>query len=100
MMNNILKKKPRKNKNRLENIQRSKEIKKIIAQECDIDITSVHNKTYFMSGQNISYFDSVDVLYILQKTFNVRLPESSYTKYRTVGDLIKDVNRQVRKFSR
>lgn len=100
MINNILKKKPRKNKNRLENIQRSKEIKKIIAQECGMDVASVHNKTSFMSGQNISYFDSISALYVLQKTFHVRLPESSYVKYRTVGDLIKDVNRQVRKFSR
>lgn len=98
MIKDILKKKPR--KNRLENIQRSKEIKKIIAQECDMHITSVHDETGFMSGQNISYFDSVDVLYVLQKKYNVRLPESSYVKYRTVGDLINDVNRQIRKFSR
>lgn len=83
-----------------ENIERSKEIKKVIAKECGIALAAVHNKTLFMSDQNISYFDCVGVLYTLQHKFHVCLPESSYVKYRTVGDLIRDVNRQSIRHSR
>ena len=89
-----------KNRYKSENIERSKEIKKVIAQECGMTPDAVQNKTRFMSDQNISYFDCVDVLYVLQHKFHVRLPESSYIKYRTVGDLIRDVNRQSMKYSR
>ena len=94
---NILRQKLRNNQNRSENVKRSTEIKRIIAQESNLALSSVNNKTAFMAAQNISYFDCMDILYVLQHRFNVSLPESNYIKYRTVGDLIRDINRQSRR---
>ena len=79
--------------------QRAEEIKKMIAEECGKPVSSIHNKTLFMQGQMMSYFDCVDAMYEIQvkyRKYGVVLPESSYVKYKKVDDLIKDINRQVR----
>ena len=100
MVVNVSHKKNRKNLDKTGNKERSEEIRKIVAQESGIAFDSVHDTTRFMSAQRISYFDCLGILYVLQHRFNVSLPESSYAKYRTVGDLIDAVNRQSRKQAR
>ena len=83
--------------------KRAEEIKSIIAKECGKPVSSIHNKTLFMQGQMMSYFDCVDAMYEIQvkyRKYGVVLPESSYVKYKQVNDLIKDVNRQVKRLTK
>ena len=74
----------------------SKKVKNIVAKECGLARKFVTNKTKFMDGQNISYFDCMASLWSLQHEFHVVLPESSYQKYKTVGNLTKDIIRQLK----
>ena len=74
----------------------SRQVKSIIATECGIEVKSVNNKTNFMNKSNISYFECVDALYTLEHKLHVKLPESSYYKYTTVGGVAKDIVRQLK----
>ena len=74
----------------------SRQVKSIIATECGIEVKSVNNKTNFMNKSNISYFECVDALYTLEHKLHVKLPESSYYKYTTVGGVVKDIVRQLK----
>ncbi len=74
----------------------SRQVKSIIATECGIEVKSVNNKMHFMSKSNISYFECVDALYTLEHKLHVKLPESSYYKYTTVGGVVKDIVRQLK----
>lgn len=100
MIFNASQKKNRKNADKTGNKERSEEIRKIVAQESGIAFDSVHDTTPFMSAQRIPYFDCIAILFDVQHRFKVSLSESSYIKYRTVGDLINAVNRQSRKQAR
>lgn len=75
----------------------SQKIKKIIATECGIQVKDINNNTGFMSNSNLSYFDCVDTLYTLEHKFHVRLPESDYGKYNTVGNLKNKIIAQLKK---
>ena len=74
----------------------SKKIKTIIAKECGIKRDKITDKTNFMGGQKISYFDCMAAMFVLQHQFHVSLPESNYAKYATVGGLTKDIVKQLR----
>ena len=74
----------------------SKKVRKIVAKECGLAPKSVTNKTDFMGGQKIRYFDCMGALFALQHEFHVSLPESSYQKYTTVGGLVRDIVRQLK----
>ena len=74
----------------------SKRVKSIIATECGMSVKSVNNKTHFMSDPKLSYFACVDTLYTLQQKLHVKLPESNYYKYQTVGGVVRDIVRQLR----
>lgn len=78
----------------------SKTVKSVIAKECDVNRKSVTNKTPFMSKQTLPYFGCIGALFDLEHIFCVRLLESDYYKYKTVGDLIKNIVRQQRKLSK
>ena len=65
----------------------SQTIKAIIAKECGMPIKQVTNSTLFMANKDLPYFVCVDALYTLEHRCNVKLPESDYEQYNTVGDL-------------
>ena len=74
----------------------SKQVKKIVAQECGLDVCAITNKTLFMAYSGIPYFNCMDVLFTIEHTFHgVHLPESDFIKYKTVGDLTKCVVKQL-----
>lgn len=78
----------------------SQTIRTIIAKECGVKRRFITNKTNFMASQTLKYFDCMNAMYTLQHKFHVNLPESNYAKYTTVGDLIRDVNRQLKAHSK
>jgi len=78
----------------------SKTVKSVIAQECGINRRSISNRTPFMSNQKLPYFDCVGALFVLQNKFHVSLPEADYYKYKTVGNLIKNIIRQQHRLSK
>lgn len=74
----------------------SRQIKSVIATECGINAKSITNKTNFMDKSNITYFECVSALYTLEHKLHVKLPESNYHKYATVGGVVKDIVRQLK----
>lgn len=70
------------------------EIRKVIAQECGA--RHITNSTKFMNNKDFSYFECVGALYTLQHKFDVKLPESDYDKYKTVGSLTRCIIKQIR----
>jgi len=69
----------------------SQAIKSVIAKDCGFKAKKVTNEMPFMANRNLSYFVCMDVIYDLEHKFNVKLPESDFAKYNTVGDLINSV---------
>lgn len=67
----------------------SQQVYRVIAQECGVKPKTITAGTLFMSNPKFSYFDVVGTLYTLQKKFDVKLPESDYDKYETVGGLTR-----------
>ena len=65
------------------------EVKKTVATECGMD--HVTRNTPLMNRNGPGYFDCMDVLYDLQRGFNVQLPESRYKQYETVGSLTRAI---------
>ena len=53
-----------------------------------------------MDKSDITYFECVDALYTLEHKLHVKLPESNYHKYATVGGLVRDIFRQLKKRSK
>ena len=66
-------------------------IRNLIAKDCGLKRKIVTNKMPFMANDKLSYFDCVDVIYDLEHKFKVKLPESDFIKYDTVGGLIKSI---------
>ena len=60
------------------------QICRIIARECGQNIKL---GTPFVDNKDITYWDMVGALYTLQHVFKVKLPESDYVNYKTVGNL-------------
>ena len=75
-------------------------IKNLIAKECGLKRKLVNNKTPFMANAKLSYFDCVDVIYDLEHKYNVKLPESDFVKYDTVGGLVNSIVAEVKKRSK
>ncbi len=78
----------------------SQSVKKIIAKECGLSSKLITNEMPFMANRELSYFDCIDVIYDLEHKYKVRLPESDFVKYDTVGALVKIVTAQLNKGSR
>ena len=76
----------------------AQQVREIIAKECCVKELEpvITNKTQFMSGQRLQYFDCINALFTLQHKFHVVLPESDYRKFKTVGDLIRNIKKQQR----
>ena len=73
------------------------DIKKEIANECGIPASAINNKTKFMANPAFSYFNCVDVLYALEHTYGIKLPESDYNKCQTVGSLARCIVEKVKR---
>ncbi len=71
-------------------------VKTVIAKECGVPSNLINSKTQFMSNTNFSYFECVGALYTLQHKFKVKLPESDYDKYKTVGSLTRCIIKQLK----
>lgn len=74
----------------------SQQITSVIAHECGMKVATITNKTNFISGQEIPYFDCMAVLYTLQHKFGITLPESDFTKFTTVGRLKNYITKQLK----
>ena len=75
-------------------------IRKIIAEEFGLERKKVNDETPFMANHEKSYFDCVDVIYDLEHKYNVKLPESDFVKYDTVGGLVNSIVAEVKKRSK
>lgn len=73
-----------------------KQIKEVVAAECDVPVKDVTIKTPFMGIKGPSYFECMGILYTLEHTFHVSLPEADFYKYKTVGDLTNCIVRQLK----
>lgn len=71
-------------------------IRRIIAQECGMTQQTVNPGTPFVDNKDITYWDMVGALYTLQHVFKVKLPESDYVNYKTVGNLTNCIVAQVK----
>ena len=78
----------------------SQQIKSVIAAECGMKKKNLNNKTGFMADKSLSFFNCMDVLYTLEHKFHVSLPEADFYKYNTVGDLTKNIVKQLKVRSR
>ena len=67
-------------------------IRNIISTETGTPINKIASKTPFMSNGNITFFDCIGVLFLLQHIFKVELPESEYAQYKTVRDLARIIH--------
>ncbi len=72
------------------------EVKYNIATECDIPFNGIRSGTPFMDNRDLSFFDCVNVLSDLEHRFDVKLPESDYAKYGTVGRLTRRIVKELK----
>ena len=72
------------------------DIKQEIANECGIPAATIDNKTKFMENPAFSYFNCIDVLYTLEHKYKINLPESDYSKCRTVGTLARCIVKKIK----
>lgn len=75
----------------------SQTVRRVVAKECGLKFKTVSSKTQFMTQSGPAYFDCMGAMFTLQHVFRVDLPESKYQEYETVGDLTKDIIRQLKR---
>ncbi len=64
-------------------------VKKIIADQLDIDIDSITYESSLTEDFGADSLDIVDVSMSIEDEFGVEFPEDSLTNISTVGDLVK-----------
>ena len=72
------------------------QVKYKIATECNRPIETIRSGTAFMTNREFSFFNCVDVLADLEHQFGIKLPESDYVKYGTVGRLTRCIVKELK----
>lgn len=71
------------------------EVKKIIAAQMNISVESITEETTFYDVEADS-LDVVEVIMAIESKFDIILPDEAVETFKTVGDLAKYVDNQLR----
>ena len=63
------------------------DVKKIISRQYEIDDETIEEDSELEADFKISELDMEDLVAILQEKYDITIPESDYSKFKTVSDI-------------
>lgn len=68
-------------------------IKKIIVDRLGVDESKITEDSSFVDDLNADSLDIVDLIMAFEKEFDLEIPDKDVEKMRTVGDVIRYLNK-------
>jgi len=64
-------------------------IKKIIVDQLGVDESKIRENSSFIDGLGLDSLDIVELIMAFEEEFNLEIPDKDAEKMKTVGDVIK-----------
>jgi len=64
-------------------------IKKIIVDRLGVDESKITENSSFIDNLGLDSLDIVDLIMVFEEEFNLEIPDKDVEKIKTVGDMIK-----------
>ena len=64
------------------------EIKEVIVEQLNIDISTIKESSKFMDDLNADSLDTVELMMALEEKFNIEIPDAEAEKILTVKDVL------------
>ncbi|MBA7589678.1 Acyl carrier protein [subsurface metagenome] len=68
-------------------------IKKIIVKQSGIDESKITENSSFLDDLGLDSLDIIELIMELEEEFNIEIPDKEAEKIKTVGDVIKYLNK-------
>ena len=68
-------------------------IKKILVDRLGIDESKITENSSFLDNLGLDSLDTVELIMLFEEEFNLEIPDEEAEKMKTVGDVIKYLNK-------